>query len=162
MLILDVKGEKLVPGEIYEASDKELPGKSDGWNFSWESLVLRDKAKSYALRVKNESAVIQGAVHLIEHNGMLIMDLLEVAPGNVGKKKKYDFVAGCLIAFACRESFNVSTSYKGYLTFQSKTQLIELYKVKYRAKLAIGQRMYIDPENGAKLIQEYLHRKNLN
>ncbi len=51
---------------------------------------------------------------------MLIMDLLEIATHNIGKTKKYDDVAACLIAFACRESFTLEGNYKGYLSFVSK------------------------------------------
>ena len=38
------------------------------------------------------------------------MAFVEVAPHNRGDEKKYERVAGCLIAFACRQSF-----IKGYL-----------------------------------------------
>jgi len=46
--------------------------------------------------------------------------------------------------------------HKGYLTFESKTKLIPLYQQKYGAILAMGQRMFIDPEMGLKLIDKYL------
>ncbi len=89
---------------------------------------------------------------------MLIMDVLEIAPHNIGRNKRYDYVAGCLIAFACKESFKLGGNYKGFLTFVSKTNLIEWYSSKYGAELALGQRMFIDWENGTKLVQRYLHR----
>jgi len=44
------------------------------------------------------------------------------------------------------------------LTFVSKTNLINWYAEKYGAKLALGQRMFIDWENGEKLIEKYLNR----
>lgn len=92
--------------------------------------------------------------------GMLIMDLIEIAPHNIGKKnKKYDYAAGCLIAFACREAFKLESNYKGFLTFESKTKLINWYRKKYYAKIAMGQKMYIEPEDGKNLIKEYLNRK---
>ena len=88
------------------------------------------------------------------------MEALEVAPHNVGQKnKRYDHVAGCLIAFACRESFKIPGDYKGFLTFVSKTDLIRWYIEKYGAELALGQRMFIDWEQGEKLIEMYLNRK---
>ena len=92
---------------------------------------------------------------------MLIMDLVEIAPHNIGRKnKRYDYVAGCLIAFACRETFKLENNYKGFLTFESKTKLIEWYIENYYAKIAMGQKMYIEPNDGQKLIEEYLNRKN--
>ena len=89
---------------------------------------------------------------------MLIMDVLEVAPHNIGSDKRYDYVAGSLIAYACRESFKLEGNYKGFLTFVSKTNLIDWYTKKYGAELALGQRMFIDWENGKKLIEKYLNR----
>ncbi len=91
---------------------------------------------------------------------MLIMSALEIAPRNIGRKnKKYDYVAGCLIAYASKESFKLNGVYRGFLTFMSKTSLMEWYSYKYGTKAGLGQRMYIDPENGLKLINEYLERK---
>jgi len=87
---------------------------------------------------------------------MLVMELIEVAPFNIGTNKMYDNVAGCLIAYACRESLKLETAYKGYLTFVSKTELINLYKEKYFATQTIGNRMYIDPLSGENLINTYL------
>ncbi|MEL7003451.1 MAG: hypothetical protein AAFN93_12050 [Bacteroidota bacterium] len=88
------------------------------------------------------------------------MEALELAPQNVGyKNKRYDYVAGCLISFGCKESFKVEGAYKGFLTFVSKTNLIKWYSQKYGAELALGQRMFIDWKNGEKLIETYLNRK---
>ena len=56
--------------------------------------------------------------------------------------------------FPCPKS-----NYKGYLDFVSKTALIGLYRDKYYAQSTIGQKMYIDPIGGKKLIEEYLNRK---
>ena len=69
---------------------------------------------------------------------------------------KYNNVAGCLIAFGCRESLKLNSAYKGYLTFVSKSSLVELYKTKYYATQTLGTRMYIDPASGEKLINTYL------
>lgn len=89
---------------------------------------------------------------------MVFMDNVEVAPHNFGKNKKYDFVAGCLISFACLESFEKGqNNYKGFLSFESKTELIPYYAKKYGAMLALGQRMFIDPEAGKVLIKKYLN-----
>ncbi len=74
----------------------------------------------------------------------------------IGPQKKFDHVAGCLIAFGCRESLKLNNAYKGYLTFVSKSKLVELYKDKYLATQTIGTRMYIDPMSGEELINKYL------
>jgi hypothetical protein len=41
----------------------------------------------------------------------------------------------------------------------SKTSLMQWYSRKYGANVGLGQRMYIDSENGLRLIEEYLERK---
>lgn len=88
---------------------------------------------------------------------MLYLNNIEVASHNLGLKGKYENVAGCLIAYACLKSFELGkNAYEGYLTFESKTELISLYQNRYRATLAMGQRMFIEPEMGLKLIDKYL------
>lgn len=88
---------------------------------------------------------------------MVIMDVIEIAPHNIGSSnKKYNDVAGCLIAFACRESFKIEGNYKGFLTFTSKTNLIDWYKNTYGATQTLGQRMFIDDLAGLKLTEKYL------
>ena len=98
-------------------------------------------------------------MQLRTEEGMLIMDTLEIAPHNIGSRnKKFYRVAGCLIAFGCRESLKLEMNnpYKGFLTFTSKSNLISIYQENYGATLAMGQRMYIDDIQGIKLIKNYL------
>ena len=160
MYILDKAKSELVEVEIIHAVDTEIPLKKDGWNFNWRDLNKQKNTHTFLLRIKGSTLNIEGALQLKTENDMLIMDVIEIAPHNIGsKKKKYDYVAGCLIAFACRESFQIDGNYKGFLTFVSKTELIEWYIDKYEATLALGQRMYIDPDIGLKLIDKYLNRK---
>lgn len=91
---------------------------------------------------------------------MLVLEALEIAPHNIGQKNiRYDHLAGCLIAFGCRESFKTEGDYKGFLTFVSKTNLIKWYSEKYGAELALGQRMFINWDKGESLIDKYLNRK---
>ena len=87
---------------------------------------------------------------------MLVMELIELAPFNIGSKKQFINVAGCLIAFGCKEALKLNSAYKGYLTFVSKSSLVQLYKTKYYATQTLGSRMYIDPLSGEKLINTYL------
>lgn len=155
--ILDKINGRLVNSEIISADSKILPLKKDGWNFNWRQLAK--EGDIYVLRIL-DSREVQGALCLKVEYDMLIMEALEIAPHNIGKSnKRYDFVAGCLIAFACKESFKIPGDYKGFLTFVSKTNLIQWYIDKYGAELALGQRMFIDWETGEKLINEYLNRK---
>lgn len=158
--ILDVINDKLVKAEIVVPEANEIPLKKDGWNFNWRELSKEKNSRMFVLKTIGLNPGVEGALQLQTENELLIMNVLEIAPHNIGRKnKKYDYVAGCLIAFACKESFKVKSEYKGFLTFMSKTSLMKWYSKKYGADVALGQRMYIDSENGLKLINEYLERK---
>ena len=159
--ILDAINGELVKSEIVVPDTKALPLKKDGWNFNWRQLSKNGTI--YVLRTIDSSENIEGALCLRNEYEMLIMDALELAPHNTGRaNKRYDYVAGCLIAFACRESFKIQGEYQGFLTFVSKTNLIKWYSEKYGAELALGQRMFIDWENGEKLIDKYLNRTKID
>ncbi len=159
MYIYDNQTNSLVQAEIVFGSSKDMPLKKDGWHFAWRTIIKRKQTATYVLRLTSNPSSIQGVLHLKKQEGMLIMDLLEIAPQNIGRKnKRYSYVAGCLIAFACRESFKLESNYRGFLTFESKTRLIDWYKENYHAQIAMGQKMFIEPSDGEKLISIYLKR----
>ncbi len=158
MYILDLITGEPVSFEIVVMDAKSLPLKKDGWQFNWRKLA--SIGHTYVLASRNTPNSVEGALCLSMKSGMLFMEALELAPHNVGHKhKRYDHVAGCLIAYACRESFKTEGEYEGFLGFVSKTELIHWYVEKYGAKVALGQRMYFDPEIGDHLVKEYLFRK---
>jgi len=161
--ILDKINGKLIKSEIVPIDKRKIPLKKDGWNFNWRQLSKEENGQTFFLRTINSPNQVEGALQLKFEYDMLVMDALELAPQNNGQKnKRYDYVAGCLIAFACRESFKIEGDYKGFLTFVSKTNLIEWYAKKYGAELALGQRIFIDWENGEKLIEKYLCRTKID
>lgn len=154
--IYNLENDELIEVEIVVASGK-MPLKKDGWKFDWNKLIKEKNTKSYVLKLKGNYQSIEGVIQLRIENDMLIMDVIEIAPHNFGSSdKRFDHVAGCLIAFGCRESFKIKGNYKGFLTFTSKTNLIDWYKKKYGATQALGQRMFIDDLTGLKLIEKYL------
>lgn len=81
------------------------------------------------------------------------MDLIESARFNKGKKKLYKGVAGNLVAFACKSSFE--NGYEGIVSFIAKTQLIDHYTKTLGAKLFIGNRMFIDTKEASILTNQY-------
>ncbi|EPR69165.1 hypothetical protein ADICYQ_1813 [Cyclobacterium qasimii M12-11B] len=90
------------------------------------------------------------------------MAFVEVAPHNRGNEKKYEKVAGCLIAYACRQSF--INGQEGYLAFdvleereEDEIKLMNMYSQKYNAvRLDNSTTMIILPEGSENLISEYL------
>ena len=154
--IISLEENFTIECQIVTPSKEMVPRKKDGWSFNWMQ-AYREKPKSIFVLNEISSEKVHGIIQLVIDEGMLIMELLELAPFNIGSQKEYENVAGCLIAFGCRESFKLNNAYKGYLTFFSKSSLVELYKTKYYASQTIGARMYIDPMSGIKLINKYLY-----
>lgn len=156
--IVEVKSNELIDGVIEQAKMKDMPTKKEGWQFTWRKLFKTEGAEFYKLSLVDNSKQIQGMLMLsLMFDEMLYMNNIEVAPHNYGSQRKFDRVAGVLIAYACQKSFELGkNSYKGYLTFESKTSLISLYQEKYGATLALGQRMFIEPKTGYQLIEKYL------
>ena len=144
--------------EIQLLEKKEIPLKKDGWNFNWRQLFKVEGSRIYKIALEETPNKIEGVLMLTLFNDeMLFMNNIEVAPHNLGKGKKYNNVAGCLLAFACKESFERGKgNYQGFLSFDSKTELIELYHYKYGASVAMGNKMFFDSEIGKKLMKKYL------
>lgn len=155
LYIIEILSKERVTCQIVLAKKNNLPKKKDGWKFNWSNSLKESPNSTYAL-IENNSSVVHGMLQIKYDEGMLIMELIELAPFNIGSNKMYDRIAGCLISFACRESFKLKNNYTGYVTFVSKTKLMEWYRDKYYASQSIGQRMYIDPFSGQKLIDKYL------
>ena len=67
------------------------------------------------------------------------------------------YIAGCLLAYACKLSFeHGKKGYNGFVSFDSKTKLIPVYEDKYGASHIGGLKMYFSPEAGTNLINKYL------
>lgn len=73
------------------------------------------------------------------------MNLLESAPFNIGKDKLYEGVAGNLVAYACKISFQ--KGFEGYVTFTAKTKLIKHYEENLGANHFKNQKMIIETES---------------
>ena len=81
------------------------------------------------------------------------MHLVESAPFNKGISKVYSGVAGNLVAFACKLSFQ--RGHEGNVSFISKSQLIEHYEKTLGAFHFGGRIMIIEPQSALKLINKY-------
>lgn len=157
----EVESGEQIEALITKASKKELPLKRDGWQFTWKKLGTTEGADFYKLTTVEEPDVIEGMLMLtLINEEMLYLNNIEVAPHNYGKDGRYDNVAGGLLAFGCYKSFEQGKNYYiGYLSFESKTKLIELYQNKYGATFAMGQKMFFDPEAGKQLMKKFLTLK---
>ena len=154
----EVDTGKIVEAIIARAEKKDLPMKRDGWQFTWRSLGKIEGAQFYKLTTIHSPNQIEGMLMLtLINEEMVYMNNIEVASHNYGASGKYDHVAGSLLGFACYQSFEQGRNdYLGFLSFESKTQLIKLYKDKYGATFAMGQKMFFNPSAGKALMKKYL------
>jgi hypothetical protein len=166
--ILDLASGKLQNAIIRSASVGELPSIQEGWNFNFNKLAKAANTKAYVLVKEDTQDVLEGCMLFERKNKEIAyMSYLETAPHNKGNQKRYDYVAGCLIAFAYAQSLvEVKEPYNGQLFFdvleqnpKNQIKLMALYSVKYGAVKYTNTTMLIIDEAGDNLIREYLERK---
>jgi len=133
--------------------DMKLILKKDGWQFDWGIEMKNTKKSVFKLVMLQQSEIIQGLVSTSKEDGYVMMNLIESAPVNFGKNKKYYGVAGNLVAFVCRLSKEYG--FDGEILFFSKTKLIEHYEKTLGAVHIGGHRMIIYEQEAQRLIQKY-------
>jgi len=166
--ILRVSDNTLISGTIEDKGSYLLPSFHDGWHFDFNKHSKRLKnAQTYVLTTEIEPKVIQGCLIIqMVKNDDPYMAYIEIAPHNRGKTRRFNLVAGCLIAFACRLShIHAEGFYKGYLSFKvieqnpkNHIRLMAHYSTKYHAqRIGESDNMFIEPRDGQALIEEYLN-----
>lgn len=166
--ILKKESNVQVDAEIFHSKSNKinLPSITDGWRFNFKKHSQKKGYEAYALICEETPGIIEGCL-IFEMKDIIgaCMAFIEVAPHNRHGNKKYDRVAGCLIAFACRMSFiQGDDESKGYLTFEvieeeieNKDKLIAMYMDKYHALLFGKSTLVITPEGSEQLINEFLN-----
>jgi len=76
--------------------------KQNGWIFDWKLEFSKAERHLFKLVSEKEHKIIQGLVSLRKDEGFVFMHLIESAPFNIGKSKKYLGVAGNLTAYVRR------------------------------------------------------------
>ena len=144
--------------DIFPVTPKDLKNitKKNGWKFNWTEEFRDPDRTVYKLVIVNNVDVIQGLVSLTPTQDNVYMHVIESAPFNIGKNKMYVGVPGNLVAFACRQSFLRGTD--GYVSFLSKTNLIEHYTETLGAEHHGGQLMIINTSSALILIQKYFEQ----
>ncbi|AFU69534.1 hypothetical protein P700755_002816 [Psychroflexus torquis ATCC 700755] len=127
--------------------------KKNGWNFDWKTEFNDLKKEIYKLTIVNNPDIIQGLLSVTIESDHIYMDLLESAPFNIGKEKLYEGVAGNLVAYACKTSFQ--KGYEGFVVFTAKSRLIKHYEETLGAYHFKNQRMIIDTELAKFLMTKY-------
>jgi hypothetical protein len=143
------------PTEISVLTNQDLKtvSKKKGWLFDWKKEFKNPQRETYKLTIFHNPEIIQGLISVEVKSDHVYMHLVENAPFNKGKSKVYAGVAGNLVAFACRLSFQ--RGHEGNVSFISKTQLIEHYEKTLGAFHFGGRVMIIETKSALKLIDKY-------
>ena len=152
--------ENVVSGDSFQ-TEVSLLTKDDlkqvtiknGWRFKWKQEFDRNDKEVYKLTILSNPTVIQGLVSLRFEPDHLYMPLIESASFNIGKSKIYLGVPGNLVAYACKLSFQ--RGYEGFVSFHSKTVLIDHYAQSLGAYHFGGHLLIIDTNAARKLIDKY-------
>ena len=117
------------------------------------SLHYHDNLVGRIFSIISDLTIIYWLIALTDKGDHIFIDLIENAKFNKGKNKLYKGVAGNLVAFACKTSFE--NGYEGVVSFVAKTQLIDHYALTLGAKLFSGNRMFIDTKEAFVLTTKY-------
>jgi hypothetical protein len=120
--IEEVATGKSCPTQVLPVLAEDIKGlrKKDGWFFDWKAEFKIKEHKLFKLVMKGDN-IIQGLLSLqpIPDQHYIEMYLIENAPHNYGKEKKFYGVAGNLVAFACKMSFDME--FDGFVAFIAKS-----------------------------------------
>lgn len=142
---------------LISTTDLKVATKNNGWQFNWKKEFAQKEREVYKLTIVNNPSVMQGLVSLEVKSDHVYLHLLENAPFNKGKQKMYAGVAGNLVGFACKLSFQ--RGHEGNIAFLSKTQLIDHYVNTLGATHFGGRVMIIETKAAIKLINRYFHHE---
>lgn len=138
---------------LFSKSDLKQTQKKNGWLFNWRHELGLPDREVYKLTIVNNPAVIQGIASLTIKADHVFIQLIENAPFNRYKEKLYEGVAGNLVAFACRLSFQRGT--QGFVSFHSKTNLVDHYIKTLNAFHYGNHLMVIDTDSAKLLVDKY-------
>ena len=138
-------------------SDLKIITKSRGWLFNQRHEFNQPDREVYKLTIIDNTDIVQGLISFTVRTDHVYMFLLESAPFNLGKNKLYEGVPGNLVAYACKVSFQRGGD--GFVSFESKTKLIDHYIKTLGATHFGGHLMVLDTIASKKLVDKYFKPK---
>ena len=152
--------ENTLTGEIFDTEITRLFTKDSKqikkaeWQFDWHKELKIAANEVYKITTVHNPLIIHGLICFTDKGDHIFMPLIESAKFNKGKNKLYSGVAGNLVAFGCKVSFE--KGYDGVISFVAKSQLIKHYQLSLGAKLfGGGNRMFIDTREALILVKQY-------
>jgi len=163
---VDVKIDKLTrsvenakTGESFPTEVRRLPLPQAGkltrkqWLFNWVREAGDAEREVYQLNTVGNRSVVHGLVSLELMPDVVYMHLLESTAFNKGRGKQYLGVAGNLVAYACKRSFELG--HDGEVAFESKTKLVDHYIASLGATQIRGNKLYIGTAAATRLVKRY-------
>lgn len=143
------------PTEVsqFTLKDSKQITKKNGWTFNWKAELDNDYNEVYKLFIIGNPEIVQGLLSVRKEADHIFMNLLENAPFNIGHHKLYEGVAGNLVAYACKLSFQ--QGFEGFVAFTAKANLIEHYKETLGAYHFARHRMFIETHAAKVLVEKY-------
>jgi hypothetical protein len=155
--------ENSITGEVFDTEVKRLylhesnQIKKSDWVFEWHKEFLDPTKEIYKLTTIHNPKIIQGLICFQDKQDHIFLPLIENAKFNKGKSKVYKGVAGNLVAFSCKISFE--KGYDGVVSFVAKSKLIEHYRLTLGAKqFGSSNRMFIDSKESHTLVKQYFNK----
>lgn len=152
--LVDTRTGEEVETEYRKRETPIRPKDYRGWKFNW-SITEKNGYDIYELFLKNDDTV-QGRISVKIDGGVADVDIVETAPHNYSHRGIYTGVGAHLFAIACQVSLDAG--YDGFVTFTSKSSLVEYYKETLNAGVFRDRRMYIDEEAAQILLEKYMKK----
>jgi hypothetical protein len=143
------------PTDVHPISKADLKNinKKNRWLFNWNQEFKMTDRNVFKLTIRNNPDIIQGLMSISDYRDHYYLHLIESAPFNLGRQKLYEGVPGNLFAFTCKISWD--KGYQGFISFTSKSRLVEHYERNLGATHIGGNKMVIFPKDALKLIKKY-------
>ena len=151
--------ENAISGDVFKTEILELTVpdirriKKAEWVFDWKTEVKNKDRTVYKLVIVDNPTIIQGLISIQDKGDHVYMHLIESSKFNRGNRKVYLGVPGNMVAFACKHSLD--NGYAGFVSFESKTTLIDHYRVTLGAHVLFGNIMVIDTRAAINLVRQY-------
>ena len=150
--------ENTITGEVFDTEITRLLSKDTrqikkkDWVFEWNKEFIDPTNEVYKLTTINNPTIIQGLICFSDKQDHIFMSLIESAKFNKGSHKLYRGVAGNLVAFGCKVSFE--KGYNRVISFVAKSKLIEHYHLTLAAEqFGSSNRMFIDTRAALVLVK---------
>src|ERR1700744_5716839 len=103
--LIEVATQREVDALIREGKLKEMPSMHDNWRFNFNKHINKPNRIAYVLVREETPGIIEGCLIFEMINKKIpSIAFVEIAPHNKYDKRIYDRVAGCLIAYAFKQS----------------------------------------------------------